>query len=193
MTTDLRYPKSGFNVEDFTPIDYEGRPFHPVPPLYPCIAKRLIGACDTPDMVVRLLDTTGETPTIDPTFTLSIYSSGSNHEIAVSEVKRTGVPNPYTEGDDVAVDYYQVLYHELVPRAEEYMNYQFSEGKYLFISEVNNCQFRNWLEAAGVIATSRARFAALDPAHVEAMNPVFLPPEELPVTAAPESRTKRAN
>lgn len=149
----LPYPRACFSVEELNAAtEFDGKPqgMLPLSPLCEGLAESLIEQSPEPEMVLDRVQKEDGKWTFDPPLSVSVYRPPNSQMSCVVAVEAYD-----EEGDRWLVDYYQLPYSEIVPRATALLTkYKETPDKRYLITTLDNVQIDGWLSASDAILLS---------------------------------------
>lgn len=148
----LKYFNVGFEIDEVnaeTERDVFGSMGTPLP-LLPGLAENIIDEEDSEDVKLRRVVRDEEGWSIGTEISILVYFPGNvNQTCVVSVVKCTR--------ECRSVDYYQMPYSEIAPRAKMFMqsHIDIDADSRWFVADIQNAQLEGWLKENGVMCLSK--------------------------------------
>lgn len=153
-STQLPYPRACFSVKELNAAtEFDGKPqgMLPLAPLSEGFAEVLIEQSLEPEIVLdRVRKTEDGTWTFEPSLSISVHRPPNSQMSCVASVEAYD-----DENNRWLVDYYQLPYSEIVPRAQAILTkYKETTGKRILITALDNVQIRGWMADSDAILLS---------------------------------------
>jgi len=150
----LPYPRACFSVEELNAAtEFDGKPqgLLPLSPLCEGLSESLIEQAPEPEMVLERVHKEDGNWTFTPPLSVSVHRPPNSQMSCVVAVEAYDDEG----GDRWLVDYYQLPYSEIVPRATALLaKYKQTPDKRYLITKLNNVQIDGWLSASDAILLS---------------------------------------
>lgn len=150
----LPYSRACFSVKEINAAtEFDGKPqgMLPLAPLCEGLAEELIEKSPEPEIVFERVRKTEEGVwTFEPPLSISVHRPSNSRMSCVVSVEAYD-----DENDRWLVDYYQIPYSEIVPRAQAILTkYKETPDKRLLMTTLDNIQISGWMAESDAILLS---------------------------------------